>query len=145
MAALTISNICFASNATFSAVTFGAAAVAGVVIKDTADASRWKNGVANSTDVLAGKDGLGILIHDVDAADHDGIIVTAGTLYINATGMVEGDSFVLGTVAAGDFTDDADIATSTWFKTHLGTVGNTTATGWEEFTLNLKYTGHQIP
>lgn len=143
MTALSITSIELGSDAEFSAVEFGAAAAMGGVIKDKADGNRWKNGDATDSEVLAGKDGAGILIHPVSQAGRYGIVVTGGTIYIDDVGMlVKGQTLILGGTTVGDITEDGD-AVSGWFKTILGVIG-TLRDGTEttdQFLVNINVTG----
>ena len=147
MADLTITDVGIGSNTRFEAGVFGESANPGDVVYFNSATTKWLKAQADGTATEAGASRIGVCMTPVEADDEHGIVATEGTVRIVAdVAFAEGTTYVV-SATAGAIAPDADITTSTHYKTILG-VGGTEASGTATLdVLDLKpqYTGHQIP
>ena len=144
MAAISVTQIGLGSDAETAFVQFGVAvSVGNSVYMDTSDSNKWKLADADSTEATAGRDRVGIALHNCPA-DAYGIVVLSGTMYIDTLGAsAKGTTFVVGSTA-GAINPDSDSA-STWYKTVLGVGGTESVTGtYDTFTLTPIVSGAVI-
>jgi predicted heme/steroid binding protein len=149
MAFVTTNDVHLGSDAVISSVKFGAAAIAGnTVYLDIADSNRWKQADSNASEATAGRDGIGVLLHDVDAAEQYGLVATDGTIYIDVSGATldEAGTYVLGP-NAGSLGLDSDVVASGNYKTIIGVAGknNHNGSGADALHLSIQVSGKQIP
>ena len=139
MAAVTITDVGVTVNTeTILVVVDEAASVGNVLYKETD--GKWKKGIASTSELTAGRDGLGILLTKVDAAGQYGLLAVGGTILID-TGLTKSDVYILG-ATAGSIHPDVD-SLATWYKTVIGVAGDeSVSTNYDELDLILEASGH---
>ena len=142
MVAITVTAISLGANASTQLVQFGEAIALGASVYLNISDNKWYEAL-NDTAAHAGGDGVGIALHAIEDDGFWGVIVTAGTVYIDG-GLTEGTVLVIGDTA-GDINPDVDLGSGD-FKTVLGVVGDlgTGTTDSDEFTMQPLASGHQI-
>lgn len=112
---------------------------------DVAGGNKWKPADANGgTAVIAGSQGLGILLTPVEADGDYGLIAVGGNITMGS-GATEGTTYVVSDTAGG-IAPDSDIGSGS-YKSILG-VGGTAATGsftLDLFVMGVNATGQEVP